>query len=58
MSTVSGKPGVKGLTDGNGEEVRFNSPTDLCIDEKKGVLYIVDMQNGGVRMLDLKTGIQ
>jgi DNA-binding beta-propeller fold protein YncE len=45
-----------GLTDGTGGDARFNTPSDLALDEDAGALYVVDTGNRAVRTVDVNTG--
>lgn len=50
VTTVAGKAGEWGFTNGRGVKARFSSPMGLCIGAK-GVLYIADSMNHSIRCM-------
>ena len=56
VSTLAGKPGLVGTTDGTGNAARFNNPTQLAVDPTTKSLYVLD--NGGtcIRRVAVDTG--
>lgn len=48
VSTLAGKPGVGGSSNGSGEDARFNSPRALAIDST-GNLFVADTYNELIR---------
>ncbi len=49
VTTLAGN-GTKGVTNGKGENARFNAPTGITID-KGGNLYVADTGNGRIRKI-------
>ena len=49
VSTYAGT-GVSGWKDGKSDSARFNSPTDLCVDDS-GNVYVSDFQNQRIRKI-------
>ncbi|RIZ65606.1 MAG: hypothetical protein D0531_08815 [Methylococcales bacterium] len=52
--TIAGS-GVAGWADGVGTAARFNSPTDLAVDNSNTYLYVTDKENGAIRKINLAT---
>ncbi len=50
VSTVAGKAGAPGTTDGAAAKARFNTPTDVKIDAA-GNLYVADFENHSIRKI-------
>jgi len=48
VTTLAGKSGNRGSSDGSGSAAQFNRPTDLKVDSS-GNLYVVDSGNGTIR---------
>ncbi len=48
VSTIAGKVGLQGSTDGSGDAVRFNFPLAIAAD-RNGDLYIADSENNTIR---------
>lgn len=51
VTTIAGKAGVRGTTDGTGHAASFNEPTDIAIDTA-GNLYVTDTGNNTIRKID------
>jgi len=56
VTTIAGKSGEPGSTNGVGVRARFNSPKDICFSEKEACLFIADRFNHQIRKID-KNGI-
>lgn len=59
ISTIAGtmgKPGKSG-DGGPGRAAQFSTPSGLALDEASRKLYIADLNNHAVRLLDLTTGL-
>ncbi len=54
VGTLAGA-GVAGWADGVGTAARFNSPTDLAVDNSNTYLYVTDKENGAIRKINLAT---
>jgi len=54
VTTIAGKPGYKGSTDGIGSEARFYSPSGLTTDGTN--LYIADTLNSTIRKIVIASG--
>jgi len=52
VSTLAGKAGFSGTTDGLGEEARFNEPWGIC-SAPDGTLFIADTKNNKIRQLSI-----
>lgn len=50
VSTIAGKPGSGGSTDGLGESARFTSPLGIAVDQS-GNLYVADYDNHTIRKI-------
>jgi sugar lactone lactonase YvrE len=50
VTTLAGRAGSKGSSDGIGTQARFNSPSGIAID-KSGNLYVADTGNNLIRMI-------
>jgi DNA-binding beta-propeller fold protein YncE len=50
VSTIAGRAGSAGSTDGRGEEARFNQPRGVAVDSK-GVVYVADTGNHVIRKI-------
>lgn len=50
VSTVAGKAGQPGNTDGVGSDARFNYPSGIAVDAE-GTLYVADAINGTIRKI-------
>ena len=55
VSTLAGKAGVSGSTNGQGTSATFNWPSGVAVD-KNGVVYVADVRNHLVRKID-RSGI-
>jgi hypothetical protein len=53
VSTVAGKPGTPGSSDGTGSGALFDRPENIALDAADGLLYISDTFNDTIRRLDL-----
>lgn len=51
VSTLAGKPGVKGNIDGAGAEARFRRPKGIAVDDK-GIIYVADTFNNAIREIN------
>jgi DNA-binding beta-propeller fold protein YncE len=54
VTTIAGRAGVPGSTDGIGTAATFNKPAGLAVDGK-GKLYVAESNNVDLRQIDLKT---
>ncbi len=54
VTTLAGKAGSPGFTDGAGSSARFDLPCGLAVD--RGILYVADNGNHAIRAIDLATG--
>ncbi|MBI3416032.1 MAG: hypothetical protein HY043_12095 [Verrucomicrobia bacterium] len=52
VSTLAGRPGSLGHTDGTGSTARFNNPSGVAVDNA-GYLYVVDAGNNTIRKVTL-----
>ena len=52
VSTLAGKAGFSGTTDGVGEEARFNEPWGICA-APDGTLFIADTKNNKIRQVSI-----
>jgi len=52
VSTLAGKAGFSGTTDGISEEARFNEPWGICA-APDGTLFIADTKNNKIRQLSI-----
>jgi streptogramin lyase len=50
VSTIAGKPGVAGFTDGKGQAARFKEPRAVAVDTA-GNVYVVDSANQAIRKI-------
>jgi streptogramin lyase len=50
VTTIAGKPGVPGFSDGSGEAARFKDPHGLAVDIS-GDIYVADTANEAVRKI-------
>ncbi|GEP46085.1 choice-of-anchor D domain-containing protein [Brevifollis gellanilyticus] len=50
VTTLAGSAGLAGHVDGTGSAARFNSPSDLAVDDE-GVVYVVDSQDQTIRKI-------
>jgi len=50
VTTLAGKSGAIGSTDGEGSEARFNHPWGICVD-KSGNVYVVDRYSNTIRKI-------
>ncbi len=50
MTTIAGRSGVSGATDGQGVAARFNGPGGLAVDST-GNLYVADVFNNTIRKI-------
>lgn len=57
VTTIAGKAGEYGHTDGIGANARFSSPYGLAIDAASTFLYVGDHANDVVRKIELATGM-
>jgi sugar lactone lactonase YvrE len=48
VTTIGGKAGVQGSTDGSGSDARFNNPSGIALDPA-GNLYVADTDNDTIR---------
>lgn len=55
VSTLAGKPGVSGTTNGIGEAARFTALSGLVIDSQ-GNLFVADRSNNTIRKIVTRTG--
>ncbi|MFI5290786.1 MAG: hypothetical protein ACHQ17_14090, partial [Polyangia bacterium] len=55
MTTVAGKQGVPGPTDGTGAQARFYGPQGIAADGQ-GNLYVADNVNDTIRKVEIATG--
>ncbi|WP_277557423.1 hypothetical protein [Ereboglobus sp. PH5-10] len=55
VTTIAGKPGVTGFTNGVGRNALFNQPSDIAYDGT-GSLYVADTGNSVIRKIALATG--
>jgi sugar lactone lactonase YvrE len=53
VSTLAGKPGQAGSSDGTGSAAGFNQPNGICYDTNDNVLYVADGLNGYIRKVTL-----
>ncbi|MBX7219841.1 MAG: SMP-30/gluconolactonase/LRE family protein [Blastocatellia bacterium] len=53
VSTLAGKPGATGATDGSGANAQFNQPQSLALDSQNRSLVVADTGNGRVRLVSL-----
>lgn len=54
VTTLAGKPGEAGSTDGAASEARFSSPEGISTDGR--YLYVVDSRNSTLRKVEIATG--
>ncbi len=59
MTLIAGTPGVRGFGGDGGPatKAQLASPHSIAIDTAKGHLYVADIGNNRIRMIDLSTGI-
>ncbi len=57
IQVFAGKRGEKGNIDGRGAKARFDSPSDICWDNKAAALYVTDTENHNIRCIDLDGGV-
>ena len=50
VTTIAGKAGIWGATDGTGENARFNAPLGMCAGTD-GKLYVADSENHTIRCM-------
>jgi sugar lactone lactonase YvrE len=55
VESIAGN-GVPGYADGNGPNVRFNTPTGLALSDDGRFLFVADTNNNRIRRIDLLTG--
>jgi sugar lactone lactonase YvrE len=53
VTTIAGAVGQSGRTDGPAASARFDQPAGLALDVAKHLLYIADLNNFSIRILDL-----
>jgi DNA-binding beta-propeller fold protein YncE len=56
VTTLAGQVGTPGHADGVGNAVQLNGPGKLAVDNATGMVYIGDVGNSSVRVLDIATG--
>ncbi len=54
VTTLAGKSGTAGSTNGSGAAARFNAPYGIVINEKSATLYVTDSGNHTIREVSLK----
>lgn len=50
VTTIAGKGGTSGTTDGSGADARFNTPGGLCV-APDGTIYVADLFNHKIRKI-------
>ena len=50
VTTIAGKAGTKGSSDGTGDQASFNKPQEVAVDSK-GNLYVADSDNNTIRKI-------
>lgn len=55
ISTLAGS-GSAGYAEGAGSEASFNTPSNICLNEAQGVIYVSDTGNYRVRSINISTG--
>ncbi len=55
ISTLAGS-GSAGYAEGAGSAASFNTPSNICLNQAQGVLYVSDTGNYRVRSIDISTG--
>jgi len=51
VTTIAGRPGTSGHTDGEGRSARFNEPSGIAVDDN-GVIYVADTGNHLIRKIE------
>ena len=56
VTTLAGRPGLAGATDGTGTQATFNDPEGIAFDGA-GALYVTDGVNNTIRKIVIATGV-
>ena len=56
MTTLAGKAGTSGSTDGIGTNAKFNQPTGIVVNPFGTLLYVADSFNNAIRAIALFSG--
>ena len=48
---------IRGNTDGSSDQAQFNNPRSLALDPATGNVYVADMKNKAIRMIDVNNNV-